>query len=214
MRSGRRLDITEEMLERAWSMKCRGLTNEEIADDLDMHLSTFDRRKKEFYRYFAKKRREERRGMHPVGRHGSAKLDKLRSSAISLAALGENFNQIALQLGIPESTLRSWMKTDETFGHEMHSAKDNADENVIRSLLRRATGFNIRQSAITKQLDGRGNVIAQTRHFTSRKFVADVHAIKLWLVNRRGWISESEGSNKNFDKQEVEYDVRKKLYDK
>lgn len=214
MQRGKPFDeqINEEMYDRAWNMKIKGFSDTEIADRLGFRLGTYDKHKWKFERHFAKKRRTLER-LTRGGRKISARFEKVRRAAIELAALGEPLLSISTQLGIPHSTFKSWMAADPLFNHEIRTAKDKADDKVIRSLLRKATGFPVRQVMKTELRDARGNIIQENTQTITRTIAPNIGAIKLWLVNRRGWISDSEGTKLNEDKEHIEYDVREGLYE-
>jgi hypothetical protein len=104
------------------------------------------------------------------------------------------------------------MGMDETFDHEMRSAKDNADELVIRALLKRATGFTHRTVTQSTATLG-GGVTARTTTKTVNHVHANVKAIELWLSNRRKWLSENKSDdNTTKDNREVEYEIVDKLF--
>jgi len=207
MRRGKKFIPTEKIFQHAWQLKMNGFTDAEIAGKIGISPHTFSLHRTKFLIYFAQRRREQER-INQAGRpRGPVKLDRYRLAAVKLAELGENVERIAKQLGLPDTTLRAWMKEDETFGHEMSIAKDVADQRVIRSLLRRAEGFTTREATTTEM--SMGGIISQ-RSTTRRvsRVLPSVKAIELWLSNRRKWLSENRGENeKPTDDRAIEYEI-------
>jgi len=212
MKRGKRFIPTEKVLQHAWQLKLNGFTDAEIAAKIGVSTVTYSLHRLRFLVFFAQRRREldriQRAGRPP----GPAKLDRFRLAAVKLAEIGENIEQIAKQLGIPDNTLRAWMKEDETFGHEMTIAKDRADQLVIRSLLRRALGYTTREATKTDMRIG--NAIAQST--TTRRVshvLPSVKAIELWLTNRRKWLSENQADASTLaDDRAIEYEIVDKLF--
>jgi len=212
MRRGKKFIPTEKELQHAWQLKLNGFTDAEIAAKLGVSPLTYSLHRQKFLIYFAQKKREldriQRAGRPP----GPAKLDRFRLAAVKLAELGENVEQIAKQLGLPDTTLRAWMKEDETFGHEMTTAKDRADQLVIRALLRRALGFTTREATRTDMRIGDAIAQSTTTRRVSR-VLPNVKAIELWLTNRRKWLSENQAdTNTLTDDRAIEYEIVDKLF--
>lgn len=217
MRSGKEWHPTESQLHHAWQLKMNGFTDVEIAEKLGVSPPTYSTRKLLFLRYFAMKRREDDRikaarlkamGVVP----SKTGLDRYRLACVKLAELGECPAAIAKQIGVPMSTLHSWMEMDETFKHEIETARDRVDEEVIASLLKRAKGFTTREATTTEM--SMGGVIAQ-RTTTRRvsRVLPSVKAQELWLTNRRKWLSENQGDNKPVaDDRPIEYEIVDKLF--
>ncbi len=214
MKRGKPFDeqMTDEMYERAWNLKSKGFSDGYIARELGFSLKTYDAYKWKIRSRYARITRLSLQYRMRQGIKGSKRFNKLRRSAVELAKLGESFSAIARQLGTPKSTLKAWMDTDALFNHEMRTAKDAADDQVIRSLLKRATGYSVRQANKTTIKDGRGRVLSETVNEKTKTLAPNIGAIKLWLVNRRGWISEAEGVKIDEDGKNVEYDIRENLY--
>lgn len=210
----RRYKPTLDDFETYYRLKCNGYTDYEIAKELG--ISTWQMFKyKPLYRMFcARKTRKERLEKNVVRKGPVPQIEKYRLAAIKLAELGESRNQIAERLGIPESTLRQWEELDETFGHAMRTAKDAADCEVIRSLLRRAQGFTTREATRNIIRDGHGNVVQQNVTEHVFRVFPNVKAIELWLTNRRKWMSDVQGTaTEQGDSRPVEYEIVHRLFE-
>ena len=211
MKSGKKFILTEKILNHAWQLKNHGFTDAKIAEALKVSSATYSLHKLQFLVYFARKVRERREETEGTPRF-QERLDKYRIAAVKLAEIGEDQRKISAQLGIPEATLRYWMEMDETFGHAIRSAKDNADERVIRALLRRCEGFTTREATTTEMT--MGNTITQ-RTTTRRvsRVLPNTKAIELWLTNRRKWLSENQqDTNPTGDNRAIEYEIIDNLF--
>jgi len=218
MKPGHKFVPTERQLHHAWQLKMNGFTDAEIARKIGVSPNTFSCARVIFLKYNAQRNREQQRiheanlrsmGINP---RGPTKLEKYRLAAVKLAELGENVNKIALQLGIPDTTLRLWMKEDETFNHEMLTAADKLDQRIIKSLVRRAEGFTTREATTTEM--SMGGVISQ-RTTTKRvsRVLPSVKAQELWLSNRRKWLSENKGEGeRQTDNRPIEYEIIDNLF--
>jgi hypothetical protein len=214
MARGKKFNPTEKQLHHAWQLKMNGFTDAEIAAKLGISSVSYSLHRLKFLIYFAQKRREAEQVATRGRPRGSNKLETYRFAAVKLAELGENVEKIAKHLGLPDSTLRSWLKEDLTFAHEIETAKDRYDHDVIKALYRRAVGFTTREATRTDMRIG--TAIAQST--TTRRVMRvlpSVKAIELWLTNRRKWLSENQSDkNPNEDLRPIEYIIRQGLYNK
>jgi len=206
--------LTEEKLRHAWNLKNHGFTDAKIAEDIGISPITYSLHKAKFLIYFAKRNRELREEKEGGQARFQERLDKYRTAAVKLAELGEDQSKIARQLGIPESTLRYWMEMDETFGHAIRTAKDAADERVIRSLLRRCEGFTTRDFTVTEIRGAHDELVQRVTNKTVKRILPNTKAMELWLTNRRKWLSENQGENSNAltDERPIEYEIVDKLF--
>lgn len=152
-----------------------------------------------------------------------------REKLLELVGNGASINKAADLLGIPLLTITEyWYVADETLRQQVETARDLHDFEVIEATRRRAIGYTydapefVEESEDdegTVKLDADGNqVMIGAHHKTKSKVVKKtVHvpgstgSQKLWLVNRLGWSDSPTGVSG--DDQEVEYDVRERLYE-
>lgn len=101
--------------------------------------------------------------------------DRARSAAI----LGATDKQLARILGIGVRTLHRWKKDHPEFMDALSEGKDEADQKVIESLFRRATGYSHPDVHITNYQ----GVITQTA--ITKHYPPDTTAAIFWLKNRK-----------------------------
>lgn len=130
---------------------------------------------------------------HPGGRPTKYDPSVHPALAESLAREGLTNTEIAEALGIDRATLHNWQNAHKEFFDSVKSGKETPDDNVEKSLYRRALGYEYTETKITKNEDG---VIVKTET-TVKQVAPDVGAQCMWLKNRRpqDWR----------DKQEIEH---------
>lgn len=107
-----------------------------------------------------------------------------------LCKLGATDREVAEFLEVSESTLNSWKHQYQEFQESLKLGKDEADERVVKSLYRRATGYSFDAVKIFPPKfghDAEGN--AASTEATMVPYVEhvppDTTACIFWLKNRR-----------------------------
>jgi len=136
----------------------------------------------------------------PAGRPSKHEGRKTNKLVYRLSLLGLTDKEMAGVLEIDVSTLQDWKKDHPQFTDAIKKGKDNADSNVVKSLYKRANGYDYTETKIEKGTNSKGTVNSIT---TTRKHVPpDVGAIAFWLKNRRGkkWNDRIPDDNGGDDK--------------
>ena len=105
--------------------------------------------------------------------------------AWSLAALGATELEIALAFGVNKATIQRWKKSHTSFRDAVNQGKGVSDAAVIRSLYKRATGFDVveERQIMEKDKDGNTKPIKIERY--KRYIPPDTTAQIFWLKNRQ-----------------------------
>jgi hypothetical protein len=117
--------------------------------------------------------------MPHMGRGVSCYDPKLCALARNYAKLGATDVQVAEFLGIAQSTLYVWKAQYEDFAAALAEGKVSADDQVVRSLFQRATGYKHVAFKIL-QHEGRAFTKRYVEHYPP-----DVAACIFWLKNRK-----------------------------
>ncbi len=128
---------------------------------------------------------------------------------------GLTIEETAGVLGIPLPTITQlWYREDETLKTEVEYARQRADVEVMAAVRKRAIGYTLDHEEETTESGTLGeNAFDKTRTVRTRKHIpAHPTSQKLWMVNRRGWVSDNPGTSPNLDDERTEYDVREALY--
>lgn len=96
--------------------------------------------------------------------------------------------EVCAELEIGEATIHRWKKAHPKFMEELRSWKEEADEEVERSLYERATGYSCIE---TKAFMHEGCIV--TEDFT-KNYPPDTTAMIFWLKNRnqKDWRDKQE----------------------
>lgn len=150
--------------------------------------------------------------------------DEWREQLVHHLENGLTLEEVAGVLGVPLPTITQfWFKDDLALKDECVYARQRADVEVMAAVRERAIGYTMDHVEETTEEvvvegqdeDGAKVQVPATRRRTLRtkKHVAAHPASqKLWLVNRRGWVTDNPGTSPNMDDERVEYDVREALY--
>lgn len=111
--------------------------------------------------------------------------------AQAMSKLGATDVQVAAELGVALSTMSLWRVKYPEFSVALNIAKEVADENVVKALYHRATGYSITETDI-RVIDRKIVTTDVIRHYPP-----DVTAIIYWLKNRRPdlWRDRPEGND-------------------
>ena len=123
---------------------------------------------------------------HPGGR--PSKYDAVFHPLLveSLARNGLINPQIAERMGIATSTLSKWMNDYPEFSDALKRGREEPDDRVEASLLKRATGY--RYQEVTKEVKGKGEDIEPELSVTkvvTKEVAPDPTSMIFWLKNRR-----------------------------
>lgn len=105
--------------------------------------------------------------------------------AWSLAALGATDEDIAAAFGVSKKTIIRWRQSHPSFKDSVMQGKGVSDAAVIRSLYKRATGFEVieERQILEKDKDGNTKPLRVEKY---KKYVPpDTTAQIFWLKNRQ-----------------------------
>lgn len=97
-----------------------------------------------------------------------------------LVERGYTNREIALKLGVHESTIYNWMKQHVEFFESLKGFREFADSRVEASLYQRANGFKVKEVKLFQ--DSRGKII---EHEVVKAYPPDPTSCIFWLKNRR-----------------------------
>lgn len=129
---------------------------------------------------------------------------------------GLTIEETAGVLGVPLPTVTQfWFRDNLDFKTECDYARQRADLEVMAAVRRSAIGYTLPHTEqIEEEVDAETGTTTRRRTLqTNKHFPGNASAQKLWLVNRRGWVTDNPGTSPNLDDTQVEYDVRKSLYE-
>lgn len=101
--------------------------------------------------------------------------------------------EVAAYFGVQDRTVRNWGKKHPEFLQALIEARAVVDQEVERSLFRRAVGYRVPDKKVIK--DGEGNIIRTET--TTKEVLPDVTAQIFWLKNRKPRVWR--------DKQDIEH---------
>lgn len=116
--------------------------------------------------------------------------EEVCEKAESLASQGMTMEQIALALGMGESTLYNKKVKFPEFSEAIVRGQAKGIAHVTNSLFNRATGYSFDEEKMYSS-DGK-EIGTKTRHLPP-----DIPACKTYLQNRAGWTEKTEVDNKN-----------------
>lgn len=105
--------------------------------------------------------------------------------AWSLAAMGATDDEIALSIGVSVRTIHRWKKGHPSFEKALSEGKGVSDAKVIRSLYKRATGYEYTEEKKIVEYDKEGNIKPIKVEKTTKHIPPDVGAQCFWLKNRQ-----------------------------
>ena len=105
--------------------------------------------------------------------------------AWSLAAMGATDDEIALSIGVSVRTIHRWKKDHPSFMKALSEGKGVSDAKVIRSLYKRATGYEYEEVKKIVETDKDGNIKPIRIETTKKQVIPDVGAQCFWLKNRQ-----------------------------
>ncbi len=113
--------------------------------------------------------------------------------AWSLAIKGATNKDIADAFGITMRTIIRWTQTYESFAQAVEAGKAIADSKVEKCLFTRATGFELKDTVKTYNVDEDGVQMLSKVQETAKQVPPDTMAIMYWLNNRqRGFWSQKQ----------------------
>ena len=100
-------------------------------------------------------------------------------------SMGATNEEIADAIGVSKRTIIRWAKEHESFGKALAEGKAVSDAKVIRSLYKRATGYDYTEEKKIVEVDADGNVKPVRVETTKKHVPPDVAAQCFWLKNRQ-----------------------------
>ena len=88
--------------------------------------------------------------------------------------------QIAKNMGIARATLIEWKKKHPDISDTLKRGKDIADIQVENALFKRATGYEVEETKVEIDSNGKKHMVKITKHIAP-----DPTSIIYWLKNRR-----------------------------
>lgn len=105
--------------------------------------------------------------------------------AWSMAAMGATNEEIALAMGVSKRTIIRWVKEHESFGKALEEGKGVSDAKVIRSLYKRAVGYDYTEEKKIVELNKDGTPKPIRVEKITKHVPPDVAAQCFWLKNRQ-----------------------------
>ena len=105
--------------------------------------------------------------------------------AWSMAAMGATNEEIATAMGISKRTIIRWGQDHESFGKALAEGKGVSDAKVVRSLYKRAIGYEYEEEKKIVEVDAEGNVKPVRVETVKKHIPPDVGAQCFWLKNRQ-----------------------------
>ncbi len=213
-------NVTRKDLVRAYTLYCKGYTEEAIAGQLGITMDCFIFYRVRFRTYFEKRETVDFKVI-PLERNkdgnftGKTKKDcyKINPFTIDLnfvhdmTLAGFSQEKIASMLGVNPLTFIRYKRTNSAIQHTIDSARARKDLDVLLALHSAATGYEYKKTYLT-QFDG--DII--TKDYTELKH-PNIHAAINWLINssnidwsgiERGSLNTDKGSILQFlDKQNL-----------
>ncbi len=114
--------------------------------------------------------------------------------AWSMAAMGATNDEIAIAMNVSKRTIIRWSQEHESFGKALKEGKSVSDAKVIKSLYKRATGYEYTEEKKVVEIDKDGNVKPVKIETIKKHVPPDVAAQCFWLKNRQkeNWRDRSQ----------------------
>ncbi len=208
---------SDQFLKAYYDLWRQGLTTSRLATRLKVKVSYLRQHVAVLHEYCRKRLTKDTRDALAEG--APAKQLPLtkewREQLLKLVEDGLTLEEATGVIGIPLATVTQvWYREDETLKTEVEYARQRADAEVMAAVRKRAIGYTLDHVEETEEETiGEDGSVSKTRRLTTRKHIpAHPTSQKLWLVNRRGWVSDNPGTSPNLDDERTEYDVREALY--
>ncbi len=103
-----------------------------------------------------------------------------------LSLLGLIDSELAVYFDVSEVTLNAWKKKYPEFLKSLKKGKEDADVDVVKSLFKRANGYEYEEKKITIQTDAGGKEIGKKQVEVYKKYMPpDPLSCFFWLKNRQ-----------------------------
>jgi len=105
--------------------------------------------------------------------------------AFRYSLLGATDKEMANFFDITEKTLNTWKEVHSSFLQSIKDGKDDADARVVKSLYKRATGYNqiVQKPMVVSLGSGAGSEVEIVEY--EEKIAPDTAAAFIWLKNRQ-----------------------------
>lgn len=123
---------------------------------------------------------------NPPGRPGrkSPFSPEMIHQVEQLGRLGAEAEEIARFFQVCTATVWNWRQKHPEFDDALQRGKEEADRAVEESLFRRAMGYTVKETQVTKRILDDGELITEQKETTKHIQPSDT-AIIFWLKNRR-----------------------------
>ena len=119
----------------------------------------------------------------PPGQPTKHKGKETNKLAYSLSLLGLTDKEMAGVFDVDVSTIGNWKNDFPEFLEALKKGKDEADAKVVKSLYKRANGYNYTE--VRKETGTSGEYTIDKTTTTKKHIAPDVGAAAFWLKNRR-----------------------------
>ncbi len=119
----------------------------------------------------------------PAGQPTKYKGKETDELVYGLSLLGLIDREMAGVLQITEQTFNNWKKEHPKFFESIKRGKDAADVDVVKSLYKRANGYDYEE--VKTEQGKSGNFKTEKTTKTTKHIAPDVGAAAFWLKNRR-----------------------------
>lgn len=215
---------TNEHLQAYYELWLTGADDTGLVDDLRSKFPAFGYTQKNFHRYLP--------FFHAFCRHAVAEASKialssdslpdshpltddLRSRFVDACGCGYNLAEVSSILCVPLVTITEvWFKQDPMLREQADSARLLHDYELRSAMHRRAVGYSYDASEETTETSSNekfGTTSSKREHKKHVHVPGSPEAQRFLAKNLLGMSEQPPGTG--FDEEQVEYDVRRKLYD-
>lgn len=198
----KRYTPTKQHLLKAYKLYKRNFRIKDIIIKLGISKNRWTKHKEIFFQFF--RQEDERIELEELRNRGRGRpkgqrkltLEKRRKILDCL----ENDMTIELSariVGVHRDTIYAWCKEYPEFKRQMDIAKDKGIQNVKKMLGKSAKGGYVIEVTTKEYLDKNDNVISKEVQKKKKHVKANVTAQQFILVNRAGWVHDSEGKKTN-----------------
>ena len=111
--------------------------------------------------------------------------DDIERIALNLFEEGKTDKQVANIIGVTEQTINNWKIKHKSFFESLKQKKEFADQEVVRALFERATGYSHEEEKLLVVSDGGDRGSRVERVMTTKHYPPDPTSMIFWLKNRQ-----------------------------
>jgi len=190
-------------LKKAYNLYKKGYTNKDIAKELGISYSTYQKYKKIFAKHFKQSENEEAVKMSGTVSQGGTNKGKrkltikMRENVLDCLSHDLSVDVAARIVGVAKSTIYEWCKEYPSFKRLMDSAREKSVLSIKKYLFKAAKGGYVTELRVKELYNKMGELIG-TEHNTHRKYISpSVAAQQFILVNKEKWSHDSQGGGSN-----------------